>query len=50
VIVQAQRIAGLLEKMRTAAHERMKEVEAAVEQAGIPSSPEAFVNSRSFEV
>lgn len=50
VIVQAQRIAGLLEKMRTAAHERMKEVEAAVEQAGIPSSPEAFVNSRPFEV
>ncbi|HET7699163.1 MAG TPA: GAF domain-containing protein [Vicinamibacterales bacterium] len=50
VIVQAQRIAGLLEKMRSAAHERMKEVEAAVEQAGIPSSPEAFVNSRPFEV
>ena len=50
VIVQAQRIAGLLEKMRTAAHERMKEVEAAVEQAGIPSSPEAFVNSRQFEM
>ena len=50
VIVQAQRIAGLLEKMRAAAHERMKEVEAAVEQAGIPSSPEAFVNSRPFEV
>jgi GAF domain-containing protein len=50
VIVQAQRISGLLEKMRTAAHERMKEVEAAVEQAGIPSSPEAFVNSRPFEI
>ena len=50
VVVQAQRIAGLLEKMRAAAHERMKEVEAAVEQAGIPSSPEAFVNSRPFEV
>lgn len=50
VVVQAQRIAGLLDKMRTAAHERMKEVEAAVEQAGIPSSPEAFVNSRPFEV
>lgn len=50
VVIQAQRIAGLLEKMRAAAHERMKEVEAAVEQAGIPSSPEAFVNSRPFEV
>ena len=44
VVRQAQRIAGLLEKMRAAAHERMKEVEAAVavSQAGIPSSPEAY--------
>lgn len=50
VVIQAQRIEGLLEKMRVAANERMKEVEAAVEQAGIPSSPEAFVNSRPFEV
>jgi GAF domain-containing protein len=50
VIVQAQRISGLLGKMRAAAHERMKEVEAAVEQAGIPSSPEAFVNSRPFDI
>jgi GAF domain-containing protein len=41
VVVQAQRIAGLLQKMRAAAAERMKQVEAAV-QAGIPSSPEAF--------
>jgi GAF domain-containing protein len=45
VVAQAQRISGLLEKMRAAAHERMKEVEAAVTQAGIPSSPEAFVNA-----
>jgi signal transduction histidine kinase len=44
VVRQAQRIAGLLEKMRSAAHERMKEVEAVV-QAGIPSSPEAFGDS-----
>jgi len=44
VVVQAQRIAGLLEKMRAAAAERMKQVEAAV-QAGIPSSPEAFGDS-----
>jgi GAF domain-containing protein len=50
VIVQAQRISGLLGKMRAAAHERMKEVEATVEQAGIPSSPEAFVNSRPFDI
>jgi GAF domain-containing protein len=44
VVRQAQRIAGLLEKMRAAANERMREVEAAVAvtQAGIPSSPEAF--------
>ena len=41
IVRQAQRIAGLLEKMRAAAHERMKQVEAVV-QAGIPSSPEAF--------
>jgi GAF domain-containing protein len=45
VVRQAQRIEGLLEKMRAAAHERMKEVEAAV-QAGIPSSPEGFGDER----
>jgi hypothetical protein len=41
---QAQRIAALLEKMRAAASERMREVEAAVAvtQAVIPTSPEAF--------
>jgi signal transduction protein with GAF and PtsI domain len=44
VVRQAQRIEGLLTKMRHAAHERMKEVEAAVtvSEAGIPSSPEEF--------
>ena len=42
VVRQAQRIEGLLVKMRTAAHERMKAVEAVVTQGGIPSSPEAF--------
>jgi GAF domain-containing protein len=44
VVRQAQRIQALLEKMRLAANERMKEVEAvvAVSQAGIPSSPEAY--------
>jgi len=41
VVRQAQRIADLLQKMRVAARERMKEVEAAV-QSGIPSSPEAY--------
>jgi GAF domain-containing protein len=44
VVRQAQRIEGLLTKMRHAAHERMKEVEAAVSvnEAGIPSSPEEY--------
>lgn len=42
VVRQAQRIEGLLMKMRTAAHERLREVEAAVTEAGIPSSPEEF--------
>jgi signal transduction protein with GAF and PtsI domain len=42
VVRQAQRIAGLLEKMRVAANDRLKEVEAVVSDAGIPSSPEEF--------
>ena len=42
IVRQAQRISGLLEKMRAAAHERLKEVADTVNQAGIPSSPEAF--------
>jgi transcriptional regulator with GAF, ATPase, and Fis domain len=40
---QAQRISGLLEKMRAAAHERMKEVAESVNLNAIPSSPEAYV-------
>jgi GAF domain-containing protein len=52
VVRQAQRIAGLLEKMRAAASERMKEVEAAVAgtQAGIPSSPEAYGSDAKTEL
>jgi GAF domain-containing protein len=52
VVRQAQRIAGLLEKMRAASTERMREVEAAVAvtQAGIPSSPEAFGGAVKDEV
>ncbi len=42
VVRQAQRIAALLEKMRVSANDRLKEVEAVVSQAGIPSSPEGF--------
>ena len=52
VVRQAQRIAALLEKMRAAAHERMKEVEAAVAvtQSGIPSSPEALPGTSRLEI
>ncbi len=42
VVHQAQRISALLDKMRAASHERLKEVAAAVNQGGVPSSPEAF--------
>ncbi len=42
VVVQAQRISDLLEKMRAAANERLKEVTAEIQQGGIPSSPEAY--------
>jgi GAF domain-containing protein len=48
VVRQAQRIEGLLGKMRAGAHERMKEVEAAV-QAGIPSSPEEYEENAGTE-
>ncbi|HEY2432668.1 MAG TPA: GAF domain-containing protein [Vicinamibacterales bacterium] len=52
VVRQAQRIAGLLESMRAAARERMREVEAAVadRQADIPASPEAFAAEPEPEV
>jgi hypothetical protein len=50
VVRQAQRIEGLLVKMRTAAHERMKAVEAVVTQVGIPSSPEEFARTPDSEV
>jgi signal transduction histidine kinase len=42
VIRQAQRIAELLEKMRTAAHDRLQEVATTMEETGIPTSPEAY--------
>ena len=42
VVLQAQRISTLLEKMRTAANERLKAVAETVNQGGIPSSPEAY--------
>lgn len=42
VMHQAQRISGLLDKMRAAAQDRLKEVAETVNQGGIPSSPEAY--------
>jgi GAF domain-containing protein len=50
VVRQAQRIEGLLTKMRAAAHDRLKEVEAAVTEAGIPSSPEEFGESAARKI
>ena len=50
VVTQAKRIESLLARMRAAANERMREVEAAVSQATIPSSPEAFVDSSKPQV
>lgn len=42
VVEQAQRISELIDKMRTAADQRMRELAETVSQGGIPSSPEAF--------
>jgi signal transduction protein with GAF and PtsI domain len=42
VIRQAQRMSELLDKMRDAATERLREVAASVGEAGIPASPEAL--------
>lgn len=42
IVHQAQRISGLLDKMRAAANERMREVAETVSQGGIPFSPEEY--------
>jgi transcriptional regulator with GAF, ATPase, and Fis domain len=42
IVRQAQRIAELLEKMRTSAHERLREAAAGMHESGIPASPEAY--------
>lgn len=42
VVRQAQRIAELLEKMRAAARDRLKEVSSTIEESGIPTSPDAY--------
>jgi signal transduction histidine kinase len=46
VVRQAQRIAGLLERMRNTAHERLREVATTMEETGIPTSPEAYEQHR----
>ena len=47
VVRQAQRITSLLERMRAAAQDRLKEMADAVNQGGIPSSPEAYGKAES---
>ena len=42
VVRQAQRIAGLLEKMRSSANDRLRELAHSMEGTGIPTSPEAY--------
>ena len=46
VISQAQRISGLLEKLRASAHDRMREVTNSVTQGAIPGSPEEYDRHR----
>ena len=48
VIHQAQRIAGLLEKMRASANERLREVTHSIEGTGIPTSPEAYEHNEAL--
>ena len=50
VVRQAQRIEGLLAKMRTAAHERMKEVEAAGHRGGHPVEPRGIRPGRQTQL
>ena len=42
---QAQRIAGLLDKMRAAAHERLREMANTMHQEGIPTSPDGSASA-----
>ncbi len=45
IMGQAQRIDGLLDKMRTAARERLREMTHTINQEGIPTSPEVAAES-----
>lgn len=42
VVEQAHRVAALLERMRSATHERLREVADTIEERGIPTSPEDY--------
>lgn len=45
ILSQADRIAMLLERMRTAAQERLRDTAAPTQSVGIPSSPEEFADA-----
>lgn len=47
IMGQAQRIDGLLDKMRTAAHERLREMAHVIKEEGIPTSPEVTGDGKS---
>jgi transcriptional regulator with GAF, ATPase, and Fis domain len=42
IVIQAQRIADLLDRMRVAAQERLREAAAGITGSGVPTSPEAY--------
>jgi GAF domain-containing protein len=50
IMGQAQRIDGLLERMRTAAHERLREMAHTMNEEGIPTSPEVTGESLKSDV
>ena len=49
IMGQAQRVIGLLDKMRSAANERLREMADTMHQEGIPTSPEAEADGK-FDV
>ena len=46
IMGQAQRVTGLLDKMRSAANERLREMADTMNQEGIPTSPEAEADGK----
>jgi nitrogen-specific signal transduction histidine kinase len=49
IMGQAQRVTGLLDKMRSAANERLREMADTMNQEGIPTSPQAETDGK-FDV